>query len=163
MLPPLIHLKLRGGSKPPPYPVNCILCVGNGLDRSANRPVYGEVARAKRVTEGQVTSKFACEHSSPLRVGNNLRVVPQNHIKIDGRFVNRPYGWIDNPQFITYYTQKQGGEIPPCCKIQKSKGFFNTPCPNRAYALRACRSKRKYRQSVPARTECSATKCPRLL
>ena len=107
--------------------------VGNGLDRSKNRPGYGEVARAKRVTEGQVTSKstggrgnpplrldrqtpnchparsegspiaqnkperneilhrtaqndkWAGEHSSPLRVGNNLRVVPQNHIKIDGR------------------------------------------------------------------------------
>ena len=29
--------------------------------------------------------KRAGEHSSPLRVGNNLRVVPQNHIKIDGR------------------------------------------------------------------------------
>ena len=42
-------------------------CVGNGLDRSANRPVCGEVARAKRVTEGQITSKFAGEHSSPLQ------------------------------------------------------------------------------------------------
>ena len=40
---------------------------GTGNARSANRPVYGEVARAKRVTEGQ------------------------NYIKIRGRFVNRPY------------------------------------------------------------------------
>ena len=48
---------ISGGSKPPPYPVKCISCVGNGLDRSANLPVYGEVARAKRVTESQVTSK----------------------------------------------------------------------------------------------------------
>ena len=125
--------------------------------------VFHPKSARKVISIGVCLSNRRGELCSPLRVGNNLRVVLQNHIKIDGRFVNRPYGLRDNPQFITYYTQKQGGEIPPCCKIQKSKGFLNTPCPNRAYALRACRNKRRYRQSVPARTECSATKRPRLL
>ncbi len=37
-------------------------------------PLVGEVARAKRVTEGQITSKST------------------------GGRVDRPYGWIDNPQ-----------------------------------------------------------------
>ena len=40
--------------------------VGNGLDRSANRPVYGEVARAKRVTEGQITSKSTGGQGAPV-------------------------------------------------------------------------------------------------
>ena len=58
----------------PPYPAKCISCVGNSLDRSA-----------------KLHQNYAGEHSSPLRLGNNLRVVPQNHIKPCGRFVNRPY------------------------------------------------------------------------
>ena len=33
--------------------------------RSANRPVYGKVARAKRVTEGQITSKSTGGHGDP--------------------------------------------------------------------------------------------------
>ena len=48
----------------------------------------------------------AGEHSSPLRVGNNRRRVPQKHIKIGGRFVNRPYGWIDKPQFVIFRTEQ---------------------------------------------------------
>ena len=49
----------------PPYPVKCISCVGNGLDRSATPPLVGEVARAKRVTEGQNTSKFTGGRGNP--------------------------------------------------------------------------------------------------
>ena len=37
------------------------------------------------MTVPQNISNYAGEHSSPLRVGNNLSVVPQNYIKIDGR------------------------------------------------------------------------------
>ena len=47
--------------------------VGNGLDRSANRPVYGEVARAKRVTEGQITSKATGGRGDPpLQTGRRV-------------------------------------------------------------------------------------------
>ena len=49
----------------PPYPAKCISCVGNGLDRSATPPLVGEVARAKRVTEGQITSKSTGGRGNP--------------------------------------------------------------------------------------------------
>ena len=64
-----VRCKLTAGASPRPTLIKCILCVGNGLDRSAK---LHQISRAIR--------------ESPLQpVGNNLSVVPQNNIKIHGR------------------------------------------------------------------------------
>ena len=66
-----------------------------GSPIAQNKNIRNEILRLSAQNDNR-----AGEHSSPLRVGNNLRVVPQNHINIDGRFVNRPYGWTDKSQFV---------------------------------------------------------------
>ena len=51
-----------------------------GSPIAQNKNIRNEILRLTAQNDNQ-----AGEHSSPLRVGNNLCVVPQNYIKIYGR------------------------------------------------------------------------------
>ena len=88
--------------------------VGNGLDRSANRPVYGEVARAKRVTEGQITSKST------------------------GGRVDRPYGWIDTSNL--YFKQRVSMTLMPISASDLHRKAGHLPCGNPAQCFQTCQN-----------------------
>ena len=80
-----------------PLRSNCFLCVGNGLDRSANLPIYwGRLPHSVREMSQSDRGR------PPPSAGGTRKARDggANHIKIDGRFVNRPYGWIDKSQFV---------------------------------------------------------------
>ena len=75
-------MQITGGSKPPPYHRNSISCVGNGLDRSANLPIYwGRLPHSVREM-----SRSDRGRPPPSAGGSRkARDGGANHIKIDGR------------------------------------------------------------------------------